>query len=118
MLQLVKSQRRVGRYLRQQLLSTYTYAVSCARRLLPTACARCVLGRDMYANGFHWLQLCLSLLSSLLRPLSFPVPNTGMGGRSIEDVLGYNQDHRLPSPSMFCAGERRRYCEQFQFGRG
>ena len=72
----------------------------------------------MYANGFHWLQLCLSLLSSLLRPLSFPVPNTGMGGRSIEDVLGHNQDHRLPSPSMFRAGERRRYFEQFQFGRG
>ena len=41
-----------------------------------------------------------------------------MGGRSSKDVLGRNKDHRLSSPSMFRAGERRRYFEQFQFGRG
>ena len=79
----------------------------------PNGLRQVCLGWDMDANGLHWLQSCLSVLSSLLRPHPFPVPNTGMGGRSIEDVLGHNEDHRLPSPSMFRAGERRRYFEQF-----
>ena len=72
-------------------------------------------------HGRKWFALVavvFVLVVFSLRPHPVPVPNTGMGGRSIEDVLGYNQDHRLPSPSMFCAGERRRYFEQFQFGRG